>query len=304
MLGELYDRAGMAWALHNPRVVRRRRRELAADRAVAREVDWPRIALIVGLPKSGTTWFAQLAAQVPGYSVLRYEDPDLCTLLHDVCDDVFESAPGDLLSILKLHTRPTAENRAVIERHAERVVVVYRDLRDVVVSRYFHVLAETAHRHHEQYHSSSPEEGLRHSIELVAEEYCEWIRGWRAICAADPDRYLELRYEDLRADPAGRLGQTLAHWGISLPAAQLEEMVTAVAARTKFGLDERSFRRGNLARKGIVGDWRNQFTPEHDQLFVERAGDLLVELGYENDTAWARSSAAAARSTLSPPSSA
>jgi hypothetical protein len=295
MLGELYDRGVRAWTLRNPAAAVRGRRSLSADRALAREVDWPRIALIVGLPKSGTTWFAQLVAEAPGYAVRPYRDPDGCTLQHDVCDDVFGSLPADLLSILKVHTRPTEENRAVIERRAQRVVVMHRDLRDVVVSRYFHVLADQAHRHHVLYESTSVDEGLRHSIEVVADDYGSWVRGWRVVCAADRERYLELRYEDLKADPAGRLGEALAHWGIELPAAQREEMVAAVAARTRFGLDERSFRRGNLARKGIVGDWRNQFTPEHDALFAQLAGELLFELGYERDSAWVRASVSRSR---------
>ena len=45
--------------------------------------------------------------------------------------------------------------------------------------------------------------------------------------------------------------------------------------------DQKSF-----ARKGVSGDWRNKFTPEHKARFKEIAGDLLIELGYEKDKNW------------------
>jgi plasmid stabilization system protein ParE len=36
-------------------------------------------------------------------------------------------------------------------------------------------------------------------------------------------------------------------------------------------------------RKGVSGDWRNVFTEEDRRIFEEKAGDLLVRLGYEED---------------------
>lgn len=39
-------------------------------------------------------------------------------------------------------------------------------------------------------------------------------------------------------------------------------------------------------RKGVMGDWRNYFTPEHKRAFKEVAGQLLIELGYEKDLDW------------------
>jgi len=39
-------------------------------------------------------------------------------------------------------------------------------------------------------------------------------------------------------------------------------------------------------RKGVSGDWINVFTGEDRRVFKEVAGDLLVELGYEQDDNW------------------
>ena len=39
-------------------------------------------------------------------------------------------------------------------------------------------------------------------------------------------------------------------------------------------------------RKGVVGDWRNVFTERDKYVFKEEAGDLLIKLGYEEDSDW------------------
>jgi len=39
-------------------------------------------------------------------------------------------------------------------------------------------------------------------------------------------------------------------------------------------------------RSGKVGGWRGEFTEEHKRLFKETAGDLLVQLGYEENADW------------------
>jgi hypothetical protein len=40
-------------------------------------------------------------------------------------------------------------------------------------------------------------------------------------------------------------------------------------------------------RKGVAGDWMSHFTAEHADYFLRTFGDLLIDLGYEHDHAWA-----------------
>lgn len=39
-------------------------------------------------------------------------------------------------------------------------------------------------------------------------------------------------------------------------------------------------------RKGVSGDWRNHFSPKVKEAFKETAGQLLIELGYEDSLDW------------------
>jgi hypothetical protein len=42
----------------------------------------------------------------------------------------------------------------------------------------------------------------------------------------------------------------------------------------------------NTFRKGVIGGWRDHFTPAHKAAFKDLAGPLLIELGYETDNDW------------------
>ncbi len=39
-------------------------------------------------------------------------------------------------------------------------------------------------------------------------------------------------------------------------------------------------------RKGQIGAWKHEFTPEHKELFKQYGGELLIKLGYEKDLNW------------------
>lgn len=44
---------------------------------------------------------------------------------------------------------------------------------------------------------------------------------------------------------------------------------------------------GSHYRKGTPGDWKNYFTQTHAERFINTYGDLLIQLGYEEDHSWA-----------------
>lgn len=103
-------------------------------------------------------------------------------------------------------------------------------------------------------------------------------REWRASIetaragAGRSSRYLEVRYEDLHADPATRISG-LYHWlGLRVDEAILEHALAE--AKVERNLDPRGTPAGS-------GKWRSVFTPEDLAAFEEVAGDVLYDLGYE-----------------------
>jgi hypothetical protein len=59
-----------------------------------------------------------------------------------------------------------------------------------------------------------------------------------------------------------------------------------VNERTMRLVEENLFGVGRTFRKGQIGGWREEFSPEHEQAAKEVAGPLLVELGYEAGPNW------------------
>lgn len=47
-----------------------------------------------------------------------------------------------------------------------------------------------------------------------------------------------------------------------------------------------SFGKGTIFSKGKAGTWKDYFSQEHKDHFKELLGDVLIELGYENDDNW------------------
>jgi hypothetical protein len=61
---------------------------------------------------------------------------------------------------------------------------------------------------------------------------------------------------------------------------------TSVSEQTMRLVEETLFGVGRTFRKGQIGGWREEFSPEHEQATKDVVGPLLVELGYEAGPNW------------------
>ena len=83
----------------------------------------------------------------------------------------------------------------------------------------------------------------------------------------------QLRYERMKEDPVRELAALFDFVGLGHDPPLLERI-----------RDENDFSRYTPAkghnRKGIVGDWRNHFTPEDEAVFRDRVGGVFERCGY------------------------
>jgi hypothetical protein len=108
-----------------------------------------------------------------------------------------------------------------------------------------------------------------------------FVRAGRAVGARlGPDRYLEVRYEDLVAEPESVLSEVCAFVGIPYDAGMLRYHERA--DRLVPSLSHNEHHR-NLYKPPTTGlrDWRRDLEPRDIAVFEALAGDLLDELGYE-----------------------
>lgn len=103
-----------------------------------------------------------------------------------------------------------------------------------------------------------------------------------------PDRYLELRYEELVANPGPTLERLCTMIGLRYDPRMLSYPERATETVARDGGPERH-RGVFMAPTPGLRDWRSELSPEAIETFELIAGDLLSELGYERtvDTGWA-----------------
>jgi hypothetical protein len=252
-----------------------------------------RTLFVAGLPKSGTTWVENFLYHLPGYNPRYLKGSPEALERQNLPSDAFDDFPKHAYSFVKFHLNPSEENLAVLKRNGvDRIVVMYRDPRDVVLSRYHHIREFPKLSNEiglvEDYRALSREEGLHRAVEIVIDYFVPWIRGWRELIQRHPEcKFLVMSYEQLHANPKAEFRRLMDFYGISMSDAEIEQ----VLIRIKTGRTSRFSPRGLVGkkstfRKGNVGDWRTELSSAHKALFRDRAGDFLVEVGYEKDKNW------------------
>lgn len=98
-----------------------------------------------------------------------------------------------------------------------------------------------------------------------------------------PERYREVRYESLIADPQGTVVELCQFLGLEFFPSMMDyyKRGDALAASTR---DPQAFTALSKPPTRGLRDWRKQMTPSDVALFEAIAGDLLIDLGYERST--------------------
>jgi len=138
------------------------------------------------------------------------------------------------------------------------------------------------------------------TVTRASEVWSEHIRGARS--SAGSDSYLEVRYEDMQIDGVSTLARVFAHIGVAATSQDCEQLLVAFALDKMTNGESSIVIGGDFAAaaskrtepvgffgKGGSGSWRTQWGSDELLAFNETAGDLLVELGYEESGNWAGS---------------
>lgn len=237
----------------------------------------------VGARRSGTYWLQQIVcahpavAEVPSESYLlshgvkpfldrlQYDDPSSTEMgtvfakrervlpaVRGLCDAVF----GEFARAGETHV---AERTPWHVFHLPLIADVYPD------ARFLHIVRDGR----DVARSIVAQPWPPHTVEEAADE---WRRSVEAGRSAGPPlgaRLLEVRYEELLADPRRVVRRVFDHLGLD---GHLDAGLAA--AREPVNLGPQDWRVG-------VGKWRGAWRRREVRAFERAAGDLLRELGYD-----------------------
>lgn len=263
----------------------------------------PRLVLNC-LPKSGTHLLRRLLGMAPEfrYSGLHIENrqflldpnsaqnPDI--LPHFDLPRLERKIASTLQGqFVTAHLFYDAALQAMFDQMRFKMIVLLRDPRDLVVShaKYIaqlqrHILYHryTAELHDDDARLMASIRGLPQrtgqpgllDVGLRLRRFQPWL---------DRPRTLTCRFETL-VGPQGGGSRTLQREAIE---SVLHFIDRPLAPTRVDALAGRLWSPGSATfRKGVIGDWRNHFTPAHVEAFKQIAGEALIQLGYEKDMDW------------------
>jgi hypothetical protein len=151
---------------------------------------------------------------------------------------------------------------------AAKLMAVYRDGRDVVVSdRFFR------------------------NIQREQWSFTDSVQYWRKLMEAQleyADRYgiFTCSYESLLQEGERVVRDLLNFLRLPAEGTVIRDMLHRASFEFITGRKPGVEDQGRFYRKGVSGDWQHRFTSEDKRVFKELAGDLLIKLGYERDHNW------------------
>lgn len=230
--------------------------------------------LVTEFPKSGGTWTCQMLAT---YLELPFPRNNEAAK--------FEKS---LLLMTQLY-KPQFQN----------VTVAFRDGRDIMVSAYHHFLFRNKH---------NVEFGVQRTRRLVpCEDYndvmanmpkfIDYMFGWFAdrrfhyswsqFIDSWIDRDAQIvKYEQLLDDPHAHMKRALMALGQDVDDERLAKVIEQYSFKNVTGRKQGEEAKNTFARKGISGDWKNNFSVAACERFHKYAGEHLIKAGYESDDSW------------------
>ena len=253
------------------------------------------IIFIAGMPMSATTKVKNMCGMIPGYFSRYTPMPYEVALKQDISESAFRYTPKWSYSLFKTHLNPDIENIKIIKKNnVKKVVVTYRDLRDVVIARY-HRLVNFPKKINEplfaDYNMMKKSDAIDHCIEVVSKNYIRWKKGWEEISKKEPNFVLFIKFEDLILEPEKEFSKILSFYEINLGKKLIENIIENTKGKKDMisNINESKILPWAMSsnfRSGKIGNWKNEFSDDNLLKAKLLLGKSLIDQGYEKNLNW------------------
>lgn len=257
---------------------------------VPRRTSERRHIFVLGIPRSGTTLLKSLLAAHPEIGGSDYESTGIFGIR-----DIFRYALGELTpaQVKELLDGSTdiidfydGITERLLERNGKKIFVDKLQMRSYrlrYVNRYFpnSVFLNIVRDGRDCFCSAQHHPNIPQA--KSAQEFATyWAKGVGMPSKLIPShRLYELKYEELTADPASVLDRAMRHVGLAFSEEQIQ--VERYAATTTIKKREVHQNLGQPITTASRERWRNELSPEDNDLFVQIAGSELARFGYAVD---------------------
>lgn len=249
------------------------------------------IIVCFGLPKSGTTMIEEILSingSIDGTrSLLRrisYLPKNADT--HAFHKNLIKFFPKKKSTFIKTHSPYKIEYANYLKEYNLDYFVSIRDPRQMMLSRYYHILNDKKHRQHFEIKNLDIKSGFKKSLFSIIEkeidpidEYSEWINSHLKFSK----RFI--KYEDYLKDKAIYFEKLSNYSNIEIDIEKTLKILENKNNNFKKNL-RLNGREKSTFRKGIHNEWVSIFDEELKNLFKNKFGEALIKLGYEKDYNW------------------
>jgi tetratricopeptide (TPR) repeat protein len=177
-----------------------------------------RRVLVACMPKSGSTWLADVLAKLPGMQRAHLV-PDYGRREQELDLEQLINHQG-LSYVSQLHLRPSKLTKELLSGFRVKVVFLYRDIWDVMAS-----LRDHMHTHSMDWSMARIEPAFRdweegRQYEFLARAMMPWFIDFYVSWSHEPEK-LAVSYEALMTDPQATVARIAAWSGIAASAAEI-----------------------------------------------------------------------------------
>ena len=237
------------------------------------------IVWCAGLPKSGTTLIENILEELPmiqaNNSLFRIFDNRNLNNIHAISGQMFEKFPKDKLTFLKTHTYYSEDSINLANKYRTKIIISMRDIRDVMISRYFHAMSDKTFFQHnliknldfkegfiislkEEYKGTEWEAGINGKFKKPIEYYYKWILDWQNY-AKNNTSCLVLWFEEFVENPKNYIKKIIDY--LEFDHMDVDKIYIKLQADRKM-LQSRSLKENlnhfesKTFRKGVSGEWK------------------------------------------------
>ena len=248
---------------------------------------------ICGLPKSGTTLIEQILDHLPYLRVdrssFRYFSNKNNLKVSNFLE-YFDHFPKDKFSYVKTHLEYNKDLVENLKKNNFSIIISFRDLRDAMISRYYHILSDKNHWQYEIVKQENFETGFINSLTKNKSKYknvpkfpeplvyyYEWVKKWKG---CEDKNVKKVWFEDFKNFPLGFIEEILTY--IEFQNFDSKNILEKIVEKNKKDKQvklstklNRKNRNVSTFRSGKAGQWKELFTKSIENEFNKIIPDDL-----------------------------